>query len=218
MGRVKKSRLGGGPVLVFAWCLWGASPVCAAASWLDLWLTPPQQAQRLFERGDYAAAAQRFVDPLRAGVAWYRAGEFERAAVVFGQLDTAVGHFNRGNALIMQGKYEAAIEAYDAAVARRPGWRRAEENRELARARLARLAPSDDDAGGTGGQLAADEIVYDASGRVARGGTAVGDEGSSGLTEAQARELWLRRVQTRPADFLRARFARQLVLDAAGPP
>ena len=54
-------------VLVLA--LWPA--MVQAHGWRDLWLTPDQQAQRLFDAGDYAAAAARFSDPLRIGVAWY---------------------------------------------------------------------------------------------------------------------------------------------------
>lgn len=54
-------------------------PGLSSGWWQDLWRTSDQQAQRLFEAGDYAAAATRFTDPMRIGVAWYRAGEFERA-------------------------------------------------------------------------------------------------------------------------------------------
>jgi Ca-activated chloride channel family protein len=35
-------------------------------------------------------------------------------------------------------------------------------------------------------------------------------DANTGLTDTELRELWLRRVATRPADFLRARFAVQL--------
>jgi Ca-activated chloride channel family protein len=180
--------------------------------WRDLWRTPDQQAQRLFDAGDYAAAATRFTDPMRIGVAWYRAGEFERAAAAFGQLTSVEGHFNRANALLFQGEYEAAIATYDQALAQRPGWAPAVDNRAIALARQERLAPPDDDAGGTGGMLGADEIVFDTSGRVqdARGEQTT--EGGTGFSDAAMREMWLRRVETRPADFLRARFASQLQL------
>jgi len=186
-----------------------------AASLLDLFLTPDQQAQRLLERGEAAAAAVRFTDPMRAGVAWYRAGDFERAAASFSRLATAEAHFNRGNALILLGKYPAAIAAYEAALALRPGWQIAQENRSLAIARQTRLAPPDEVGGGTGGMLGADEIVFDSDGRTAGGGGGeVTEESGSELNELQMREMWLRRVQTRPADFLRARFARQLAIEA----
>jgi Ca-activated chloride channel family protein len=177
-----------------------------------LWLTPAQQAQRLFEAGDYASAAQRFTDPMRAGISWYRASDFQRAAAAFGQLASAEAHFNRGNALLLLGEYDKAIDAFDAALQLRPGWSPALTNRDLASLRRARLAPSEDDAGGTGGMLGADEIVFDDTGRVdsAKGEQVVDD--AAVMSDTQMRELWLRRVETRPADFLQARFARQLAL------
>jgi Ca-activated chloride channel family protein len=190
-----------------------------AAPLIDLFLTPEQQGQRLLEQGDPSAAATHFTDPMRAGVAWYRAGDFERAAASFGRIATAEGHFNRGNALLMLGKYPAAIEAFDAALALRSAWTSAEENRALALARQARLAPPDETGGGTGGMIGADEVVFNSDGRTAGGGgDEVTDEGGEGLNELQMRELWLRRVETRPADFLRARFARQLAIEASPQP
>jgi hypothetical protein len=40
-------------------------------------------------------------------------------------------------------------------------WREAKANRDLAEARRQRLEPPKDDAGDTGGQLEAEEIVFD---------------------------------------------------------
>ena len=186
--------------------------------WRDLWRTPDQQAQRLFDAGDYAAAAARFTDPMRIGMAWYRAGEFERAAAAFGQLTSAEGQFNRANALLFQGEYERAIAAYDQVLAQRPDWRPAVENREIAIAREERLAPPEDDAGGTGGMLEADEIAFDTSGRTKNAEGEQTTEGGNAFSDAAMREMWLRRVETRPADFLRARFASQLQLRHEGAP
>lgn len=173
------------------------------------WLTPEQHAQRLLEGGDARAAAAAFEDPLRAGAAWYRAGEFERAAAAFLRSDTAEAHYNRGNALVMRGAYDAAGEAYREALARRPGWTEAEDNRRLAALRAERLAPPADDAGGTGGALEADELRFDDTQRTARGGVDA-ELADGAFTDAALRERWLRRVQTRPGDLLRIRFAMQL--------
>ena len=174
------------------------------------WLTPDQQGRRLFEQGRYLEAAERFDDPGRRGAAYYRGGDFERAAGVFGRLGSAEAAYNRGNALVMLGQYDAAIESYGRALELRPGWDIARENRALAIARKERLAPPESDAGGTGGMLEADEIVFDDSGRVASSGTEVETEGGESMSEEEMRSVWLRRVQNDPADFLRARFAWQL--------
>ena len=58
----------------------------------------------------------------------------------------------------MQGKYAEAVEAYETALAARPGWREAEMNREMARLRAENLKKEGGDM--TGGMLAADEIVF----------------------------------------------------------
>ena len=60
-----------------------------ASRWNKLWWTPSQQGQRAFEQGDYTAAAQKYKDPMRVGTAWYRAGEFEKAAAAFGRVNSA---------------------------------------------------------------------------------------------------------------------------------
>jgi Ca-activated chloride channel family protein len=177
----------------------------ATLSWGSLWLTPDQQAARHFERGEYAAAAALFTDTQWQGAAWYRAGEFERAAEAFARGDDAQAHFNQGNARLMRGDYAGAIGCYDAALARRPQWAAAEDNRALAAARAARVAQEGGDLGDQ--RVGADEIVFDNGQRP--GGEDTEVAGGGPLTDEQVQALWLRRVQTRPADFLRAKFAWQ---------
>ncbi|MEA3278773.1 MAG: tetratricopeptide repeat protein [Pseudomonadota bacterium] len=176
----------------------------------DLLLTPDQQGQRLFDRGQFAEAAERFADPMRRGVALYRAGDFQAAAASFAQIDSAEAAFNRGNALILLGHYEGAIQAFRRAHQLRPDWPAAATNLAIAEARMLALAPPEDDAGGTGGQLEADEIVLDSSGRTKKAQGEQMVEGAAPTSEEELRALWLRRVQTRPADFLKVRFAQQL--------
>lgn len=173
----------------------------------DLWFTPDQQGDRLMGRGEFVEAAKSYRDPMRAGVAWYRAGEFKEATRAFGRLKTAEGQFNRGNALVMQGKYTEAMEAYDEALAARPGWPEAEANREIARLRAEMLKQEGGDM--TGGMLAADDIVF-TSGKKDGAGQEQTAEGGDQLSDQALQAMWLRRIQTKPADFLRAKFAYQL--------
>jgi Ca-activated chloride channel family protein len=174
------------------------------------WQTAEQQAQALADAGKHAAAAERFSDPMRAGAEWYRAGEFSRAAAEFGRGQSPEAFFNRGNALVFQGKYEDAIKSYERALVARPAWAEAQQNLDIAAARLALLAPPEDDYGGTGGQLEADEVVFDLSNDPGNGGGTEIVDAEGGLSDDQLRELWLRRVESTPADFLAARFAYQL--------
>jgi len=141
----------------------------------------------------------------------FLAGDFEGAATVFGRSPSAEASYNRGNALLMQGQYDGAIESYQNALIKRPNWLEAGQNLEIARLRKQALAPPDDDYGGTGGQLEADEIVFDDTGRVNKSsGEQVIDAADQPMGEEAMRAMWLRKVETRPADFLAARFNYQL--------
>ncbi len=176
----------------------------------DLFFTPDQRGQWLMDRQEYTRAAAVFKDPVRRGVAQYRAGDYKAAAAAFGQEDTPEAFYNRGNAELMLGNYEAAIAAYRQALALRPNWRQARENLDLAKRRQQRLQPRNEGDLGTGGVLPPDEIVFDkraAGAPDAQKQTVAG--GEKRLSDVELRAMWLRRVQTRPADFLRAKFSYQ---------
>lgn len=160
-------------------------------------------------RGDYAAAAEKFQSPMQRGAALYKDGQFEEALKIFNTVASPEGIFNRGNCQVMLGKYDAAIELYEHAIKQRPDWNDAIENRDLAIARKALMAPPDDDAGGTGGQLEADEIVFDERAKNAKNEEVVEAGTGDQLSDDEMRALWLRKVQTQPADFLRNKFAYQ---------
>jgi Ca-activated chloride channel family protein len=187
------------------------APAALALDWEGLWFTADQQGQRLFDQGKYEQAAAKFTSPERIGTALFLAGDFETAASVFGRSASADAHYNRGNAYIMLGDYDVAISAYQSALSRRPDWPEAEQNLQIAKLRKQALAPPEDDFGGTGGMLEADEIVFDDSGRVNQSSSEqVIDAADQQLDEDAMRAMWLRKVETRPAEFLSARFNYQL--------
>ena len=177
-----------------------------AFSWTGFWFTPDQQGRRLFERGKFAEAAKAFHDPFWQGVAWYRAGDFKQAAAAFSRRETPEAYFNKGDALLMTGSYDAAIEAYNQALKKRPGWKEAEENRDLAKARKKLTAEEGGDLGDQ--RVGADKVVFDQTKENPQGQETqiAGDKAMS--TEAM-QSLWLRKVTTKPADFLRSKFAYQ---------
>ena len=184
----------------------------ASLTWAGLWFTPDQLGQRHFEHGEFAAAAESFHDPRWQGAAWYRAGEFEKAAQAFARRDTAEAHYNEGNAWLMRGKYETAMASYDRALEKRPGWQEAVENRALAAARAKRVEQEGGDMGDQ--QIGADKIVFDKQAKNEGQDTEVA--GGAALSDQEIQALWLRRVQTRPADFLKAKFAYQQAVQAQG--
>lgn len=175
----------------------------------DLWLTRDQKAQRRMNAGEYEAAAKLFSDPMRRGAALYRATDFERAAAEFGRSSSAEAAYNQGNSLVMLGKYEDAIDSYDKALRQRPDWKDAADNRRIAELRLERLTPPDDDAGGTDGQLEADEIVFDDRAKNSKNEQTVEVGTGEKMSDDELRAIWLRRVETQPKDFLRSKFAFQ---------
>ena len=186
----------------------------AAEGWFwDLWLTPDQQAQRLFNRGEFEEAAPLYSDSINQGMAYYRAGNFKYAVASFGRSTSPEAHYNRANALLLSGKYEEAIAGYDEALRQQPGWVAAEENREIALARKARLEPK---GGSQGTELEPDDIVVDPTKKDTPNQTPERVEEGQGLSDKELRTLWLRRVQTKPGDFLRSKFSYQLALREQG--
>jgi Ca-activated chloride channel family protein len=103
----------------------------AADWWEDLWQRKDQQAWRALAEEDAARAAALARDPQLAGEAWYRSGEYANAREAWARSPSADAHYNRGNALARLGEYEAALAAYDAAMALQPGIPDALHNREV---------------------------------------------------------------------------------------
>jgi len=180
----------------------------AAFTWTGLWFMPDQQGMRYFNSSAYDKAAEAFTDAQWQGAAWYRAGAFDNAAQAFARGKTAEAHYNEGNARLMAGKYDAAVACYDRALAMRSDWREAAENRAIA---VARAALTEAKGGDMGDQrLGADKIVFDNKSKASDQTAEIESAARPSAREVQA--LWLRRVQTRPADFLRAKFAYQLAI------
>lgn len=174
-------------------------------TWTSLWYTPDQAGQRHLRVGDFQAAAETFRDSMRQGVAWFRGGEFAKAEQSFARLGTPEAEFNRGNCLVMLGQYEAAIARYDRALELRADWDDARINRDIAVARARLVERKGADMGDQ--KLGADDITFEKGQKSGGQETQVEAQALSG---AEMQALWLRRVQTKPADFLKAKFAHQL--------
>lgn len=97
----------------------------------DLWLRPDQQGQRLLDAQQPKEAAERFTDPQWQGEALYRAGDYPAAAERFAQDNSAIAHYNRGNALAHSNELEAALDAYEQALERQPDLQPALQNKQL---------------------------------------------------------------------------------------
>ncbi|MCY1430028.1 Tetratricopeptide repeat protein [compost metagenome] len=97
----------------------------------DLWLRPDQQGQRLLEQQRPNEAAEHFQNRQWKGLALYEAGDYDAAARLFAQGNSAADHYNRGNALARSGELEAALDAYDQALELQPELQPALSNKAL---------------------------------------------------------------------------------------
>lgn len=178
----------------------------------NFWSRADRRGDVLMKQNRYAEAAKVYADPARIGTAQYRNGDFEAAAHSFARVPGAVGAYNAANAWLMHGKYDDAIRNYDRALGFKPGWKDAEDNKALAIARRDMLDASgkDRDKEQTGQKDKPDEIVFDQKG-TDQGQQPKPKDLSEGqqMNDDQLQATWLRRVQTTPGDFLRAKFAWQ---------
>jgi len=200
-------------VLVLGGCVDHGS----GSAWLDLWLTKNQQARRLFDAGRYAAAAERFEDPMWKGIAYYTAHDWKNAQAQFERLDSVAALFNLGNAHAQAREIQSAIEAYDRVLEREPTHRGARDNRDFLEEVLGGLAQTSD----------TEELAHPAAqpadpskARVRHEQLQGPEDPADGLAQpshadkaalsAAESEQWMRRVSTTPAEFLRAKFAIQV--------
>lgn len=106
--------------------------LCLAVSLLQPSAGWAADAMELYQRGEFAAAAQAFSDPLWQGNAWYRAGRYAEAAAAYRQVENSPeALYNLGNALAYQQDFPAALEAYGAALQLDPELLDARYNRAL---------------------------------------------------------------------------------------
>lgn len=183
--------------------------VTACTPPLDAFLTADQQGRYWLECGEPLRAARAFDDRLWKGLAYYAAADFAAAAAALAPLDTARGRFQYGNTLARQERLPEAVSAYERALALQPNFPEATFNLDWVRDLLELEQKEYEDAGGTGGKLEADKIVFDERGQKGKGEMTTVEARAQGLSESELRELWMRRVQTTPGDFLRLKFAYQ---------
>ncbi|MDP5185750.1 MAG: VWA domain-containing protein [Alishewanella sp.] len=123
------------PILVILPLLY--LPPADAVSWRDLWQTKQQQAVEDYQQQDYQQAQQKFRDPLWQGNAAYRAEDYAAAAEAYQRASNDApsvdSWHNLGNALAMQQQYEAALAAYEQALALDPEAPSPAANAELMR-------------------------------------------------------------------------------------
>jgi Ca-activated chloride channel homolog len=229
---------------VAALCIALPAPPAHAFDWADLWRRADQRAERAFAERR-ALEAERLLGRLGPDSPWrapllYRAGRYAQAEALYAAEDTAAAHYNRGNALALAGRLEAALEAYGAALERSPSMRDARHNRALVRqalearrAQAARSGDGDERREGARGEGRAPrprdatrasrgKADWDEPGRPAAAerrsparGEARGSNESPEQAELRRLEALLAQVPDDPGGLLANRFAKELRLRGA---
>jgi len=180
----------------------------AGHSFLDLWLTPDQQGRTYFEKNDYKAAAERFQNPLWKGIAYYRSKNYDAAIDQFARVDTAEAAFDLGDAYVHSGGLEQAAACFEEVLRRRPDDGAAKENHDLVQSLIKKKRAREKEEEPPEGQepiFDPDEIKVDEKGKKGK----KGEIEQADLSAEEVQQVWMRRLQTTPSDFLRLKFAAQ---------
>ncbi|AGA80757.1 VWA domain-containing protein [Echinicola vietnamensis] len=200
----------------------------------DLWYTRDYQGQRKSDVGDFEEAAKLYHDPLRKGVAFYKAGDYDDAIQALSQDTTAMGSYNLGLAYFKVGDYAAAQMAFGMAAVQDPtlavatknkqaldrvlsGGREmdpasAEEQAEKGPAKT-RQNKSPEDLSGGGQEATKKDMEKERLSETATTGTRtakemdeVPDDFKSGGGADDAQKVLLRKIDDDPARFLQKKF------------
>ena len=159
------------------------------------WQTPVQRGASAFAQGDWQQAMRHFrqsPQPDWLAAACYRAGDFNCAAASLSEATSPQARYNLGNIEARRGRLASALKHYDAALAARPDWREAEDNRQLVLHLIAERTRRGDPPDGDGEpNQDPDEIVTDEKGKKGKAG-AIDIEKLDPKSHAQ---FWLRQVR-----------------------
>ncbi len=168
-----------------------------------LWISADAEAQSLQKAGKLEKALSTYENKLSIASIYFQKGDFKKALDIYELISSKEAFYNRGNTLVMLGKYNDAIENYQLALQADGNYREAKENMAIALARQAELDKFKGSGKGTGGKLAADKIVYD---NKSKQGETIQEHGKK---KEGSNEQWLDRLETSPQGFLKAKFSYQ---------
>ncbi|MGR6500903.1 VWA domain-containing protein [Shewanella sp. Koi 1] len=190
--------------------------------WLDLWLTPDQQGALWFNKGEFAKAAAAYHSVLNKGIAYYYGGEYKLAHSAFMQVQTDLGAYYAASALARQREYIAARKLLRTLAKKQdiaPELKAdIEHNLKVIQGLIDEInQASASQANSMGDQETSIELPDDQP-QTAEGAdeqTSQDKMQSQNLTAEQMlgdpklAEVWLKRVEANPEQFLRAKFQLQ---------
>lgn len=178
------------------------SPTSEAAA-IDWFLTRDQQGMIAFHNKEFRKAAALFDDPTWKGVALYEVGDYTQSAQVFATVGTVDSLYNRANALFKGHEYQAAIVGYQQVLVQQPDHRQAARNLAIAQAAMQSLLAQ-------GGNIDAEQSISlevdDKKVAEATDGESQDYQVTDTLSE-DAKDQWMRSVESDMSDFLTAKFS-----------
>jgi Ca-activated chloride channel family protein len=208
-----------------------------AGWWENAWLRKDQQAYEALRAQDAGKAAALAQDSELSGEAWFRSGEYSNANDAWAEGESERVHYNRGNALAHLGEYDAAIKAYNEALALNPDMADALHNRAVVEQMKEQEQQQEGDQGESGENEPSDgeegeqpENSEDAESQEGEqageqedqegepsAGESSEEQGDQPLDmseawseeDAQAMEQWLNRIPDDPGGLLRRKFRNQ---------
>ncbi|MEM0910099.1 MAG: VWA domain-containing protein [Pseudomonadota bacterium] len=108
-----------------------AAPETQLSAIDTLFLNQNQRAQKHFQNESFQQAQEQFVDKSWKAAAAYKAGDYETASQLYGQLEGVDNLYNLGNSLANQGQLQRAISAYSEVINNQPDHSQAIANKKL---------------------------------------------------------------------------------------
>lgn len=112
--------------------LWAVVLLCllSHSAWAGFWFADNYEAMQNFKQNNYERAAQGFKDDNWRGAAFYKAGEYKKAAELYARKNDVESVYNLGNALAKSGQTDEAIKKYEQVLRQNPNHKDAEFNLE----------------------------------------------------------------------------------------
>ncbi|MBU2893605.1 VWA domain-containing protein [Colwellia sp. D2M02] len=173
------------------------------ASAADWFFTRDQQGMMAYKNLDYARATTLFSDPQWQAKTLFESGRYIEAAKIYGSLSTIDGFYNRATALLKAQEFEAAIAGFKQVLKQQPDHQNAQRNLAIAQYAYAAVIAQ------AGGVDAEQSITTEVD------GNEISDKQNGESQDYQvadtlstdAKEQWMRSVDSQMGDFLKNKFA-----------
>jgi Ca-activated chloride channel family protein len=177
----------------------------------DLWLTPDQQGQLLFQLGDYQQAAEHFESTRWLAYSLYGAENFDQAATIYDQFDNTQAQLSRANALAHARRYIKARNIYQELLSKDSTNPAALHNTKIVQKIIDEtnlLSESQQAEEGESSKELGDAPQTGDGGQKKEGRKQVVEQLDAGqlLLDPALNDMWLRQVQKDPALFLANKF------------